>query len=215
MGALNSILAQGSTLHVGKSGVAVAAISAISKAYPAVATKTAHGLTTGAVVKINDAGGMTEINGLVAVVRVLTVDTFELCGIDSTEFTNYTTGASVTPTECKVNGLLSTSESVSEAPEIDVTDLDSQEREMRSGLGSGSGTVSLSLQRIYTDDGQNALLASLRAAGVLVDFKLTIKDKPKTFQAKGACISFPVVGELGVDALVTASASLRISGGWK
>lgn len=69
------------------------AISAITKSNPAVITTTVnHGLNTGNQVNIFGVGGMTQINGLVAFITVLTPNTFSLTGIDSTAFSTYTSG---------------------------------------------------------------------------------------------------------------------------
>lgn len=72
-------------------------ITAISKANPCVVTDTAHGLTTGAVVKITAVVGMTELNDGLYVVETLTADTFALVGVDSTNYDTYVSGGTYTP----------------------------------------------------------------------------------------------------------------------
>ena len=59
-------------------------IQSITIANPAVLTCENHGLTTGDTVKISRVGGMTAINGESTTITVLTSDTFELVGVDST-----------------------------------------------------------------------------------------------------------------------------------
>lgn len=66
-------------------------ITAITKANPAVATSTAHGFSNGDVVVIA-AEGMTEIDGLVVRVANVAANTFELEGIDTTNFGTFTSG---------------------------------------------------------------------------------------------------------------------------
>lgn len=66
-------------------------ITAITKASPAVATSTAHGLTNGQEVKL-DINGMIELNNWVGRVANVTANTFEIEGIDSTLFNTFTSG---------------------------------------------------------------------------------------------------------------------------
>lgn len=66
-------------------------ISAISKANPAVVSSTAHGYNDGDIVLIK-ANGMTDVNYLVARVDNKTTDSFELEGVDSTDFDTFTSG---------------------------------------------------------------------------------------------------------------------------
>lgn len=68
------------------------AITAITNANPAVVTSAAHGLADGDVVKLAGVGGMTEVNGGIFAVNVLTADTYELVHLDSMDYGVYTTG---------------------------------------------------------------------------------------------------------------------------
>ena len=67
-------------------------ITGITKANPAVVTVTSHGYTNGTDVWINNVGGMTEVNGRRYTVANATTHTFELSGVDSTNYTTYTSG---------------------------------------------------------------------------------------------------------------------------
>ena len=211
MSAALAIPAQGTTLVLGITATAVSSISAITKANPAVATKTSHGLTTGQVVKVASAGGMVEINGRIGIVRVLTADTFELGGIDSTAFTTYTTGASVTPTACKVSGLEQYQISGQAATQIPATDLDSTQIENLTGL-SGAGSMTLTLQKVFSDDGQKALEASANTPGVNVAITLTPKGVT-ALTTTGACSKVDFSG--GVDALTKGSADIVLAARFK
>jgi len=72
-----------------------AAISGISKASPGViTTSSAHGLTSGMLVYISGVEGMTEINGQYLVVTVTSSTTFSI-GIDTTSYTTYTGGGTL------------------------------------------------------------------------------------------------------------------------
>lgn len=78
------------------------AITAATQADPGVITSTAHGLTTGDLVFIDSVAGMTELNGRLFLVTVLTVNTFSLqepysstTDVDTTGYTAYTSGGTV------------------------------------------------------------------------------------------------------------------------
>ena len=64
-------------------------ITGITQANPAVVTSVAHGLTTGNLVTITGVVGMVELNDKSFIINVLTDDTFELVGENSTVYTPY------------------------------------------------------------------------------------------------------------------------------
>lgn len=74
----------------------VVAITNITAANPAVVTSVGHGLLSDDYVQIASVVGMIEINGALAKIVVLTPDTFQLVGIDSTAYTAYTSGGTAT-----------------------------------------------------------------------------------------------------------------------
>lgn len=69
-----------------------ATITGITQANPAVVTATAHGFRNGDLVTITNVVGMTEVNDTEFAINVLTPNTFELRGIDSTGYTAYASG---------------------------------------------------------------------------------------------------------------------------
>lgn len=71
------------------------AITAISKAKPAIVTATGHGLVAGNVVKLAGIVGMTEVNDDLYVVGTVTATTFELVDVDSTDYGTYVSGGTV------------------------------------------------------------------------------------------------------------------------
>ena len=73
------------------------AITAITNANPAVVTSAAHGLADGDVVKLAGVGGMTEVNGGIFAVNVLTADTYELVHLDTMDYGVYTSGGAFCP----------------------------------------------------------------------------------------------------------------------
>ena len=72
-------------------------ITGASKANPCVITAVSHVLTTGTRVVINNVAGMVELNDTVYTITVLTGNTLSLDGIDSSAFTLYTSGGTITP----------------------------------------------------------------------------------------------------------------------
>ncbi len=74
---------------------ATTAITAITKANPAVVTANSHGLSNGDRVFIASVGGMTEVNNREFTVAGATTNTFQLSGINSSAFTTYTSGGTV------------------------------------------------------------------------------------------------------------------------
>lgn len=70
-------------------------ITAATKANPCKVTATAHGLTTGDRVFIQNVGGMTEINDLQFVITKVDDNNFTLDGINSSAYTTYTSEGTV------------------------------------------------------------------------------------------------------------------------
>lgn len=69
-------------------------ISSITKNNPAVVTtSTAHNFANGDRIFINDGGGMIEVRNREYIVAGVVGSTFQLQGVDSTDYTTYTTGA--------------------------------------------------------------------------------------------------------------------------
>jgi len=82
----------GSAIVLNAAPGATAAITGASQASPCVITAVGHGFSTGDQVKITNVEGMTELNGKLYKITVLTVDTFSLDSVDSTGYTAYTSG---------------------------------------------------------------------------------------------------------------------------
>lgn len=88
-------------------------ITGATQANPCVITASSHGYDNGDDVLIESVGGMTELNGKVYRIANKTTNTFQLQGIDSTNYTAYTSGgtskrvgvtlSSATPTESTPN----------------------------------------------------------------------------------------------------------------
>jgi len=70
-------------------------ITAATQANPCVITSTSHGIANGQQVLISNVQGMTELNGNTYTAANVTANTLELSGIDSTAFTAYLAGGSI------------------------------------------------------------------------------------------------------------------------
>lgn len=208
MSSANSYSAQGATLKLGPATAAAKTITAATKANPIKLTITAHGLAEGTPVVISAIVGMTEANGKAGVVRVVDANNVEIPGVDSTNFSTYTSGGSLTPTQVQVGNFISWSGLNGQASVIDCTDLDSTAKESKPGL-MDNGTFDIQVQVNDTDNGQQVLRSSLAATGPLTTFLLTFKNgKTRTFSAY--VTSAPEQG--GVDTIITGSFSSKISG---
>lgn len=84
------------TAPVFTTGSIIKTITGIAQADPAVVTATGHTFTSGNNVTLDSVVGMTEVNGNSYVINVLTANTFQLVGVDSTGFTPYVSGGTAT-----------------------------------------------------------------------------------------------------------------------
>lgn len=71
---------------------AAKAITGASKANPCVLNITGHGYTSGDQVKLENIGGMIELNNQSPIVTVINANSISLNGVDSTGYTTYTSG---------------------------------------------------------------------------------------------------------------------------
>lgn len=78
-------------------------ITAATKANPCQITSAGHGLTTGSHVMLKDVGGMTELNDRRYIVTYVSSSAYTLDGIDSTNFTTYTSGGTSYPLSYSLN----------------------------------------------------------------------------------------------------------------
>lgn len=183
-------------------------ITSISKASPAVVTSTAHGLATGDIVALAGVVGMTEINGLDAPVKVLTANTFELTGIDSTAFTTYTSGGTATP-----YSFIESSQHKSYnfddpgASDVDITTMVSDEKEYSTGLPDpGNFTADM---HYVEDDAAQIEIETARGDGLSRWFK--IKKRNGYFKCfYGSVKSFNDAG--AIDGSNAGTLSVRVSG---
>ena len=153
---------------------AAVAITAITNANPAVATATGNALSDGDWIKISTSDGMANLNEQLVRVTNVAVDDFELEGIDSTNYTAFSTGSfekvATWYTLCQ-----STSIDIGNATpsELDGTTLCSTKQVTLYGLpGSISGTID-----IQHDPGAAAIkFLKGVSTSTLVAFRVTWSD---------------------------------------
>lgn len=199
--------AQGSKFEVASTSGTPKNISGIALGNPTIITATAHGFSNGDVVTFAAIGGTTALNGVTAVVKNKTTNTFAV-DVDTTGGSAYTSGGTATPSSWTNIGNFKTIKAFDgKAAKLDATNLASTAKEWRSGL-LDPGSFSFDLDVDNTDPGQLALQA-YRVASTITNFKLTLPNThTATFQ--GYVESFPWDG--GVDKLLSATVDIVITG---
>lgn len=203
----NAQSTQGTILAIATGTGGAKTITAISKGNPCIITSAAHGLSNGDVVTLASIGGMTELNGVTAVVQFKTTNTFAIA-VDSTSYTTYTSGGTATPqTYTEIGEVKTWSGLDGQANEIDVTHIRSTAKEYRLGL-QDFGNFQIDLNQIFGDAGQAALKAA-KAAGTVKSCKITYPSlNTQTFDA--LVKSFSTSG--GVDNVLAGSVQFRVTG---
>lgn len=157
-----------------------ASISAVTKASPAVVTSTAHGLDDGAVIRINGALGMTELNGEVFIIDKVDANSYKLLGTDSTGYGTYTSGGRVDVASfsslCELTGF---NRQGGSSPEIAATSICSDAQEFEIGLpdfGSAqidynfapSTSVQQAIQAFYKGNGTDINAGDVMGAKIVL-----------------------------------------------
>jgi hypothetical protein len=151
-------------------------VSAITKANPGVATSTTHAMTEGTIGYFSSVGGMVELEDQVGSVDATATNTFNIEGVNTTNFTTFSTSANFTPVATW--GTLSTVTgyeiSGGEADQLDETTLLDNQRQINVGM--------LAAEVVKLDqfnDLQAASAAFVSAAardGSLVIFRITLSN---------------------------------------
>lgn len=203
-----AISAQGSTLEVSGGSGAAKNITGLALGFPTILKAVAHGMANGDIVSFAALTGNTTLNGVTAVVKNVTTDTFAV-EVDTTGGTAYVNGGTATPAQWTEIANLKTFKGFDgQANEIDKTNLSSKAKEYMLGL-QDFGHFTFDVDKDFNDPGQLACSAAKRA-GSLKSFKLTLPNgTTATFDAYVK--NDPLDG--GVDQLLaTTGVSLRISG---
>lgn len=204
---------QGSTFKVQTALGAAQEITAITKADPAVVSSAAHGNVTGDVVKLTiDSGSMYELNGNLYAVDNEASGTYELAGVDSTDYTTFAAGSpfdyAQKVTFSNFCELTSVNQQDGGADEIEVTTICSTAKEFEQGL-SDSGSLTLD----FNWAGNETVQAALRTAKVSGDqlaFKITFPGTGGIVIMIGTVQSTSFQG--AVNGVWTASATIKLTG---
>jgi hypothetical protein len=168
-----AIIATNARVEVENTVGTATAITGITNANPGVVTSAGHGLTDGDVVKLAISDGMVELNEQVVRIANSATDTFELEGIDTTDFGTFAAGT-ITWQEVSAWYTIAAATSVNlgdAAPsELDGTRLIDKKTVTLYGLpGSISGTIDIQ------HDPHSQAIQKLKAAAVsdLLAFRVT------------------------------------------
>lgn len=191
------------------SGGAVATVTA-AVGYPTIITKNSHGLENGDVVALSAFAGADAalMNGQTVVCKNVTTNTLAL-DIDTTGKTLTAANGTLTPVALtEIGEITDINREDPGASEIPATHLQSTSKEYLMGL-EDSGTVSLSVNWLFDDAGQAALLAA-KTARAKKAFKITYSDdSTMTFDAYVKTFSGP---SASVDGKLDGSVVLKLSG---
>lgn len=179
-------------------------ITGITKANPGVVTAASHGYANGDVVKLTVSAGMVELDGQIARVANSTASTFELEGIDTTNYSTFTAGTAKKITAWQT---LSNAQNISmpdPAPaKIDITTLIDKAKQYTYGLPDAPDG---SIAGLF--DPNNTAVGLIRAAtksNAALGFRVTFSGGQKTlFNAQ-------VSGGQGFDLQANAAASSTIA----
>jgi hypothetical protein len=151
-------------------------VSAISKASPGQATSTAHALAEGAIGYFSAVGGMTELEDQVASVDATATNTFNLEGIDTTNFGTFSTSASFTPVATWATLAAATGYEIGggDVEQLDTTTLLDNQRQQDVGM-LGLQTLSLNMFSDVQAPAMALLMAAARANGMVV-IRMTLSN---------------------------------------
>lgn len=150
-------------------------VTAVTKASPGVATITSHGLAEGAIGYWTISAGMTELDGMAGSVDATATNTFNVEGVDTTNFTTWSAGT-FTPVATWLTLSTSTSYSIAggDADEIDKSTLLDNTHQLDYGL-LGAETVSFDA----LSDSQLAAALQIEAAAranTAIVFRITLSN---------------------------------------
>lgn len=179
-------------------------VTAITKANPGVATSATHGYANGDVIVLKDIAGMTELDGQIVRAANVTTNTFDLEGIDTTNFGTFTSGNAH-----KISAWVTLGEARSlNAGSVSPNKLDSTtllDSEKQYVLGQ-SDTPEVSVEALSNPLATAAVKVEAAArAGTALGFRVTMSDSSKRL-IRGF-VSLPAEN-IPLSELVTASFSI-------
>jgi hypothetical protein len=151
-------------------------VSALTKANPGVATSTSHALAEGTIGYFSSVGGMTELEGQVASVDTTLTNTFNLEGIDTTNFTTFSTSANFTPVATWGTLSSATGYEISggDAEQLDMTTLLDNQRQQEAGMLAAQ-VLTLNAFSDVQAAAMSYVMAQARSNGYVV-FRITLSN---------------------------------------
>lgn len=196
-------------VEVSKTETTAKTVTAVTQANPGVATSTAHTLTDGSVGYFNAVTGMAQLEGQAVRLNSPDANTFQLEGINTTNYPAYTAGTLIPIT---VWSTLSRAASYQigggEADKIDLTVLLDVIKQEANGLLAAQ-SVSFELKLETLDDEALGLVRAAALSQAYLVFRITLSDgAQRIFRGQP---SLP--GEnVGQGALGTGSLSVSVKG---
>jgi hypothetical protein len=205
---MTAIKTQGTVFSVETALAATKAISGATAANPVVVTATAHGYTNGDIVKIANVVGMVQLNSRAFVVANITTNSFELKGVNGTNYSAYVSGGDSFKATMTAVGTVDGLPSLftGTAPDIKTTHLLSVAEEKLQGL-QDFGDVSVSMLLDDVDTGQIAMQDAKEAQAAKVFTILLVDTKKACFV--GFVKSYQVTGPQNDVFRATSSISLQ------
>lgn len=172
------IKGRGVRVEVSKTEGTAKVVSAVTKAKPGVATSTAHGLTAGAVGYFKGVEGMAQLEGQAVRVANPTTNTFDLEGLNTTNFPAFTDQADFVPVTAWATLSQSTSYSIGggESEKLDTTTLIDVIKQEENGLLPAQ-TVSINVLALGSDNEALGLIRDAALNGQSLVFRITLQDE--------------------------------------
>jgi hypothetical protein len=170
-----NVIGRGVRVEIGTTEATAIPISAVTQASPGVATSTAHGLANGSCGYFLGVAGMVNLEGQAVRVANQAANTFELEGIDTTDFPAFTAGTFVPITAwATVTPSTGFSSGGGEGSPLDVTRLIDDIEQQEQGLLAAQ-SVSFN---VLAEDSNSTGMAALEAAALAQTrkfFRITLK----------------------------------------
>lgn len=198
----------GSVIAVGTATAATKTITGITAASPPVVTSASHGYTAGQIVYLDGIVGMTQLNKRCFVVANPVTNTFELKGVDATNYTAYASGGTAALKTMTNIGEVVAVPSLfdGEANEISTEHLGSSAEEFLLGIQRFGG-AGLELWVPSTADTGQTRLRKLKELASAEAFSITLPSGlVTTFMALVKAFK---LADIGVDGVLKGSVTLR------
>ena len=156
---------------------AAVVVDAVTKPSPGVAHSAAHGLTNGMVGYFDGVEGMVQLEGQACRVSAKTADNFNLQGLNTTNFSDFSGSADFHP----ANGWVTLAEATSyqigggAAEKLDTTALIDSVKKEENGLLAAQ-SMDIGVNALTTPSAAGALIEGAAQAGTKLLFRITLQD---------------------------------------